>query len=128
MSSIQNEVWKLLEQTQGQIAAEIRVMLGESPIAISNFTPEDQARRVKAMQECAARSTSDTERHNSWIKMHIESGWVYGETFDSAAKTHPNLLPWDELPATVKSKARIFNIMAKAGVSLESLLSVASSS
>lgn len=127
MSSIQEEVWKLLEQTQGQIAAEIRVMLGEAPVASSNFTPEDQRRRVKAMQECAARSTSDQERHDSWMKMHVDSGWVYGEVFDSASKTHPNLLPWDELPETVKSKARIFDIISKAGRSLEALLSVSSS-
>lgn len=128
MSSVQNEIWKLLEQTQGQIAGEIRVMLGESPIASSNFTPSDQERRIKAMQECAARSTSDEERHDSWMKMHIESGWVYGTEFNSELKTHPNLLPWEQLPATVKSKARIFDIIAKAGRSLEALLSVGAAS
>ena len=109
------EIWAILEQMQGKIAAEIRVMLGEAPIASSNFTPADQLRRIEAMRECAARSTTDVERHDSWMKMHVDAGWVFGFEFDAAKKVHPNLLPWDELPAAVKSKARIFDIVAKAG-------------
>lgn len=112
------KAWEVMERMQGQIAAEIRVMLGESPIESSNFTPADQERRIKAMQECAARSTSDLERHDSWIKMHLESGWVYGSEFNSEKKTHPNIKPWEELPASVKSKARIFDIVAKAALQL----------
>ena len=123
MSSVE-EAWRLMEQMQGLIAAEIRVMLGEAPIASSNFTAEDRQRRIKAMKECAARSTSDQERHDSWMKMHVDSGWVYGPEFNSELKTHPNLMPWNDLPAAVKSKARIFDIVAKHGASIEALLSV----
>lgn len=112
------KVWEVMERMQGQIAAEIRVLLGEAPIASSNFTPADRERRIKAMQECAARSTSDQERHDSWFKMHIDSGWVYGPEFNSEKKTHPNLKPWEELPASVKSKARIFDIVAKTALQL----------
>ena len=124
--TMENEIWRLMELMQGQIAAEIRVMLGEASIASSNFTEEDRQRRIKAMKECAARSTSDQERHDSWMKMHIDSGWVYGTEFNSEKKTHPNLMPWDDLPATVKSKARIFDIVSKFARSLESLASVGS--
>jgi hypothetical protein len=113
-----DQVWQILEQMQGQIAAEIRVMLGEAPIDPKNFTFADQLRRIDAMRECAARSTTDVERHDSWVKMHEDSGWVWGPEFDSAKKVHPNLLPWDELPAAVKSKARIFDIVAKAGAAI----------
>ena len=116
-------VWELMEAMQGQIAAEIRVMLGEAQIASSNFTPEDRQRRIKAMQECAARSTTDAERHDAWVKMHVESGWVWGPEFDSACKIHPNLLPWDQLPAAVRSKAKIFDIVSKAALAIEESLS-----
>ncbi len=107
-----------MEAMQGQIAAEIRVMLGEAQLAQSMFDDEQRARRIKAMQECAVRSTSDAERHESWMKMYVDSGWVYGEQFDPAKKTHPNLMPWDQLPATTRSKARIFDIVAKAALEL----------
>jgi hypothetical protein len=114
-------VWAVLERMQGKIAAEIRVMLGEAPIASSNFTPADHQRRIEAMQKCALEGTSDTARHDAWVKMHQDSGWVYGEVFDSEKKTHPNLLPWDQLPAAMQSKARIFDIVSKAGLELDRL-------
>ena len=128
MSSVIDEVWKLLEQTQGQIAGEIRVMLGEPPIDTANFTPADQERRIKAMKECASRTKTDQERHDDWVRQHVEDGWIYGAEFNSRAKMHPNLVPWEELPAAVKSKARIFDLVAKTGRSLEALLSVGAAS
>lgn len=127
MASQNEEVWKLMEQLQGQIAAEIRVMLGESPYAQQIFDEEQRQRRITAMKDCALRSTSDEERHQAWMQMHVEAGWVYGEQFDPAKKTHPNLLPWHELPAATRSKAKIFDFVAKAALSIECLLSVGSS-
>lgn len=122
MTDLREEIWKLMETTQGAIAAEIRVMLHEPVIPVTNFTPENQRRRIAALQECAA-STSDEERHEAWVKRHVDEGWVYGDEFDSAKKTHPNILPWVALPHVIQSKARIFDIIAKAALSLETLLS-----
>lgn len=110
--------WAVLEQLQGQIAAEIRVMLGEGQYDQAIFDEAQRQRRIAAMRECAAKSTSDAERHESWMAMHLESGWVYGEEFDPQKKTHPNLKPWDELPASTRSKARIFDFCAKAAAKL----------
>lgn len=116
------EMWELVEQTQGRIAGEIRRMLGETPIEIHNFTPANQRRRIEAMRDCAANAESDEERHNAWIRKHESEGWQYGEVFDAATKIHPNLLPWDQLSPVVKSKARIFDLMAKLGSALEAIL------
>jgi hypothetical protein len=120
-SEVKVDPWAILEQLQGQIAAEIRVMLGEGPYDQKMFDDAQRQRRIKAMQECAANSTSDAERHESWMQMHIESGWTYGEEFDPENKKHPNLKPWDELPATTRSKARIFDFCAKAASRLSDL-------
>lgn len=116
----EKRTWELMEQMQGAIAAEIRVMLGEPAIPAANFSAANQRRRIEAMQECAL-STSDKERHDAWIAKHMSEGWVYGVEFDSAKKTHPNLVEWDQLPGVVKSKARIFDIVAKAALSLTKL-------
>lgn len=113
-------LWRAFEAMQGKIAAEIRVMLGEGPYEASLFDEAQVQRRITAMKECAAKSTSDEERHDSWTQMHRDLGWVYGPTFDPGAKTHPNLVAWEDLPAAVKSKARIFDIVAKACLTLES--------
>lgn len=116
------ELWKLLEETQGRIAAELRRMLNEPAIDPVNFTPENQRRRIESMIQCAAESTTDEERHDKWVRKHESEGWQFGDTFDSALKTHPNLVPWDQLPKPVQSKARIFDLMSKLGRELELLL------
>lgn len=110
-----------MEEMQGAIAAEIRVMLGETAFDQRIFDAEQQRRRIEAMQKCAANATSDVERHDSWMAMHKELGWVYGEQFDTTKKTHPNMLPWNQLPASTRSKARIFDIVSKAASKLEQL-------
>jgi hypothetical protein len=117
-------IWFILEKMQGEIAKEIRVMLGEEALDQRLFTVEERERRVEAMQKCAAENTSEQARHLSWMKMHEDLGWVWGEQFDPAKKTHPNMLPWDQLPDSVKSKARIFAIVAQAGKEIEELLNV----
>lgn len=109
-----DRVWAISEKMQGDIARQIRVLLGEVAYDERIFTADERARRIDAMKKCAALNTTDEERHNSWCEMHRESGWVYGETFDPSTKTHPNLLPWNELPATVKVKAKVFDIVSKA--------------
>lgn len=116
------ELWKTIEATQGKIAAEIRRMLNEPAIDAHNFTPENQRRRIESMLECAAESVTDEERHDKWVRKHESEGWQFGDVFDSVLKTHPNMVDWQLLPKTVQSKARIFDIMAKLGKSLESLL------
>ena len=46
--------------------------------------------------------------HESWMKQKVEDGWVYGETKDPEAKTHPCMVPFDELPPEQRAKDFIF--------------------
>jgi c-di-GMP-binding flagellar brake protein YcgR len=108
-----DEIWATFERMQGEIAREIRVMLGEGQYDQRIFTAEERARRVEAMKLCAAQSTTDAERHESWMQMHIDQGWTWGPEFRPDIKQHPNLQPWDELPASTRTKAQIFDICAR---------------
>jgi hypothetical protein len=36
--------------------------------------------------------------HDTWAKMRIAEGWRYGAHRDDAARTHPDLVPYDQLP------------------------------
>jgi len=105
--------WSTAERMQAEIAREIRVLLGEEQYDQRMFTEDDRIRRVKALQKCAIEDTTDSDRHDAWMKMHFEQGWKYGPELKPADKEHPNLLPWDKLPANTRSKARIFDIVAK---------------
>lgn len=50
---------------------------------------------------------SDSQ-HNAWMKDKVDSGWVYGEVKDAEKKTHPCIVPFDELPMFQQKKDALF--------------------
>jgi hypothetical protein len=48
------------------------------------------------------------EAHNSWMKSYFEMGWKYGEKRDVEKKTHPDLVPFYDLPQDERDKDAIF--------------------
>ena len=48
------------------------------------------------------------ESHKSWLAQKESDGWVYGEVKDAEAKTHPCMVPYDDLPLEQRAKDTIF--------------------
>jgi hypothetical protein len=48
------------------------------------------------------------QQHNNWVQAKLSQGWVYGETRNEEERTHPNLVPHDELPAGEQLKDALF--------------------
>jgi len=48
------------------------------------------------------------QAHNSWMNNYFKMGWNYGEKRDPVLKTHPDLVPFDELPKDEKDKDAIY--------------------
>lgn len=44
--------------------------------------------------------------HERWAEGQLRKGWKYGPTRDDEVKTHPCLIPWNELPDDEKDKDR----------------------
>ncbi len=42
--------------------------------------------------------------HANWIEYKLDDGWVYGEEKDPVKKTHPCMVPYDELPHDQRMK------------------------
>jgi hypothetical protein len=56
---------------------------------------------IVELTELLARNT-----HEIWAKQRLADGWTYGPRRDDAAKKHPCLLPYDELPDCEKEYDR----------------------
>ena len=44
--------------------------------------------------------------HEVWSRQRIGEGWAYGETLDANRKTHPDLVPYEDLPESEKEYDR----------------------
>lgn len=54
------------------------------------------------------------ESHESWMREKRETGWFYGPVKDPEAKTHPCMLPYEQLPAEQRAKDSIFGAVVRA--------------
>lgn len=51
--------------------------------------------------------------HENWMQHKIEQGWKYGETKSEADKTHPSLVPFNDLPEKEKVKDYLFECLVR---------------
>lgn len=56
---------------------------------------------VMELSELIAKNT-----HEVWSAGRIRDGWTYGEERNDAAKTHPCLIPYEDLPESEKEYDR----------------------
>lgn len=54
------------------------------------------------------------DSHSNWMAGKIANGWVYGEVKDPEAKTHPCMLPYDQLPEFQRKKDALFLAIVRA--------------
>lgn len=45
--------------------------------------------------------------HDNWARQRIDEGWTYGPQRDDAHKTHPDLVPYADLPEEEKEYDRL---------------------
>lgn len=57
----------------------------------------------------AQEGMTPAQLHENWMVTRTADGWIYGEVKDSDAKTHPCLVPYDELPLNQRIKDHLFH-------------------
>ena len=77
-----------------------------------NWEEADEWQRESAVKGAQFRidnpDAGHDAQHNSWMKEKIDSGWVYGEVKDAEAKTHPCIVPFNQLPEFQQKKDALF--------------------
>jgi len=56
----------------------------------------------------------DSASHDSWMKEKTDDGWVFGVKKDPEAKTHPCIVPFEELPPVQQTKDALFRSIVHA--------------
>lgn len=67
---------------------------------------------VRAIQ--ANPGMTPAQQHALWRAQKVSDGWVYGDAKDVEKKTHPCLVPYDELPAEQQIKDVLFGAAVRA--------------
>lgn len=65
---------------------------------------------VKGIRE----GNTPEQSHQSWCDFKESHGWTYGPNKDEDAKTHPCLVPYDELDPKDRLKDTLFSAIVKA--------------
>lgn len=63
---------------------------------------------IAGVESHLASPMSPQESHAAWSAHKIADGWAYGPVKDAKAKTHPCLVPYDELPQEQRVKDYLF--------------------
>ena len=62
---------------------------------------------VEGVQD-ALEGLEPEEHHEAWVETMRAEGWTRGPEKDEAKKTHPYLVPFEELPPEQRAKTRLF--------------------
>lgn len=52
--------------------------------------------------------------HDNWMQVRLSNGWTLGPVKDAEKKTHPALVPYEQLPEAVQRKDRLFKAIVGA--------------
>jgi hypothetical protein len=76
--------------------------------------PEWQRASALDGVERALNGETPEQLHKSWCTFKRAGGWVYGPVKDEAFRTHPCLVPYEQLPAAEKAKDAVFSAIVSA--------------
>lgn len=84
--------------------------LGDKTPLPWDSTPEDIQNTIRRMIAIVVEDPSmDAEKfHRSWMEDKLKAGWTHGFTRDAVRKTHPRLLPFDQLEESERKKDEAF--------------------
>ena len=74
-------------------------------------TPEDIRESVRNGVRAIIDDPNHTpeQSHETWMAYKAAQGWVFGDTKDAEKKTHPSMIPYNELSNQEKFKDALFH-------------------
>lgn len=89
-------------------SAYVGFVEGKRPPMWHDLSPELQDSGIAGVEAAADFGVTPEKQHEEWVADKLAHGWTYGEVKDEEKKTHPCLVPYDQLPDTQKVKDHLF--------------------
>jgi hypothetical protein len=70
--------------------------------------------RESVVHALAGDAPDGLRQHEQWMAQKVRDGWRHGPVKDTAAKTHPLMVPYETLPEWERRKDALINAMARA--------------
>lgn len=91
------------------------IALGDDSQVPWEEAPENiQASALAGVHGVLIDGNGPRESHESWLRFKRLDGWVHGTVKDADMKTHPCMVPYDELPPAQRAKDAIFIAVVRA--------------
>jgi len=94
-------------------AARLQAVAVDAPVVPEPWDERDAGFREQFVevidrQTSAMRSSSPVELHDNWVQAYVIMGWVYGPERSVENKTHPDMVPYDQLEQREQDKDAVF--------------------
>lgn len=84
------------------------VMTGDPGLSPWDELEESYRESTRTGVRMAASGSTPEESHAGWMMERLDAGWKHGPVLDRAAKIHPNLVPYHQLPEAQQRKDALF--------------------
>lgn len=95
----------------------LTAIVKDVPVQVSwdECGPDMQASCVRGVEYALANpDATPAAQHEAWAEERLSQGWVHGPVKDTEKKTHPALVPYDELPEGTRKKDALFRAVVAA--------------
>ena len=94
-------------------AARLQAIAVDAPVVPEPWHEREQSFRsqfldVVSMMTGPDRKNSPEELHDDWVRAYEAMGWIYGPKRDLNTKTHPDMVPFDQLEKREQDKDAVF--------------------
>lgn len=93
--------------------ARLAAIAAGAPVVPAPWSEREEPFRAQFLdvieRQCGPnRKSSPEELHDDWVVAYATMGWTFGTTYDPAAKTHPDMVPYDQLGQLEQDKDSVF--------------------